>query len=154
MSVSGLALPYCTVDYANAILGTSNGDWLGLNASQKEESLQWGRIYLDTTYSCLPWPVDEDGAYIEVVPDAVQTANAYAAGAYLEGLYFLVEDGSLRGRTRVEVRAGSVMSRVDYDAYLASFGWDDPTPLITAILGAIGCGPNKGFIQNIKLLRT
>ena len=150
MAVSGLALPYCTTDYANSILGLSNGDWLGLNASQKEEALQWGRVYLDGTYSCLPWDETESE-----VPEAVQTANAYAAGYYLEGLYFLTEDGSLRGRTRVEVAAGSVMSRTDYDAYLSTYGWNDPSPLISAILAAtLQCYPNKGSITNAKLVRT
>ena len=154
MAISGLPLPYCTAEYASTILGTSNGDWLALSVSQKEEILQWGRVYLDNTYSCLPWPEEGDADYVEAVPTAVQTANAYAANAYLEGTYFLVEDGSLRGRTRVEVAAGSVMSRTDYDAYLSTYGWNDPSPVITAILGAIGCGPTKGSVQSPKLIRT
>ena len=151
MSVSGLAAPYCTSAYADTILGLGNGDWLGLSSSQKDEALQWGRVYLDATYSCLPWDEEEE----PVIPDAVQTANAYAAGYYLDGLYFLTEDGSLRGRTRVEVAAGSVMSRTDYDAYLATYGWNDPTPLISAILAAtLQCYANKGSISSAKLVRT
>ena len=154
MTIAGLPLPYCTTEYADAIIGLTSGDWLGLSSDQKEEALQWGRIYLDNTYACLPWPEEDDEDYLLPVPEAVQTANAYAAVEYLEGTYFLVEDGTLRGRTRVEVAAGSVMSRTDYDAYINSYGWNDPSPVITAVLGAIGCSPRKGYVQSPKLVRT
>ncbi|RLF44888.1 MAG: hypothetical protein DRN17_03615 [Thermoplasmata archaeon] len=101
-----LATPYCTIDEATDYLGESV-IWEDAELIQKNNALFWGRVYLDSTYSCAIF--DETDP-----PDEIKYANALLAEDWLDGS--LIDDGSkVSGSVKMKrVKAGSVESETEY----------------------------------------
>lgn len=101
-----LVTPYCTVSEANTYLVGSSA-WADANTTQKNSALFWGRIHLDSKYSCVAF--DEDDP-----PDEVKYANALLAEDYLQGT--LLDDGTdVNGRIKLKrSKAGSVETETEY----------------------------------------
>jgi len=101
-----LVTPYCTVAEANTYL-TGSEIWSSANTSQKNNALFWGRVHLDSTYSCAVF--DEADP-----PDEIKYANALLAEDWLDGS--LIDDGSkVSGSVKMKrVKAGSVESETEY----------------------------------------
>ena len=130
MSVQGLPTSYADVAYADSVL-LPDEPWASASTPDKEEALQWGRIYIDTQYAC---DFDEDDPN-----DSVKTANSELGNKHLTTALFdsdvAAAENVRRGLTGEKVKAGSVESSKRFDAY-ASFSKVDRFPDVTAILEA------------------
>jgi hypothetical protein len=132
MSVQGLPEAYCTVAYADSVLGEQL-PWDSAETADKEAALQWGRVYIDDNYSCAFDPNN--------VPESIQTANAILGNYHLTAPLYdsskVEGEQSERGLTGNKVKAGSVESDKSYDPY-AAMAKLDAYPDVTAILGTGG----------------
>ena len=138
--ISGLPDPYCTLVYADDINDQSS-DWSAASTADREDALQWGRVYQDSAYT---YSVTID----DPAPDALQTANAILADYHLRGELFTAD-----GSTNViasSVKAGSVESSVEY---ASATGWSDPAPEVTMLLTGYA-SPTTSEVLTAKLLRS
>ena len=145
MSITGLPTSYANVAYADAI--NLAEPWLSASDTLKENSLQWGRVYIEKTYRVL---------FDQTNPsDAVKTANSMLANYDLTTALFSTASSTTpqRGLTKTKVKAGPTESEKTYDA-TRSNTWNDPFPQVTALLNLDGlCPIAKGGIQSTVLLR-
>lgn len=98
---------YCTIAEADVYLAL-NYDWAAYSSDEKQSYLDWGRIYIDSVYTCL----DDDGESYDdtTAPDELKHANAIAAVAQSEGSLFSDEKAVIEE----SVKAGSVESSKRY----------------------------------------
>lgn len=142
--VPGLPTAYCDVAYAETINGGGEV-WDAVNETEKENALQWARVYMDAVYTYTV-EFEEDAA-----PETIQTANALLAVYQLQGELFPATDTS-RGTTMKRVKAGPVESEVEYDPYLSS-NWVDPAPYVTMLLSEYATSTSSGS-SNVFLVRS
>jgi hypothetical protein len=151
MSIQGLPEAYCTVAYADSVLGDTL-PWDNAETADKEAALQWATVYIINTYSC-SW--DEDGD----VPENVQTATAILGNYHLTSPLYdasaVQAQVDSNGLIKNKVVAGSVESEKEYDAYVSK-EWIDPYPDATALLYVDGvCVLAKGGgLGSTSLVRT
>ena len=138
--IPGLADPYCTLAYADGVNDQSS-DWAAASTAERDDALQWSRVYQDAVYSYTV--VIDDPA-----PDALQTANALLAVYQLRGELFT--NATTSGVVEESVKAGSVESSVKY---ASASGWDDPAPEVTMLLTTYAV-PTTSEVLNATLIRT
>ena len=145
MSITGLPVAYANVAYADLInLATP---WTTATTTAKENSLQWGRVYIEKTYRVL---FDQDDP-----SDAVKTANSMLANEDLTtALFDAASSGDpAKGLKSTKVKAGSAESSKEWDTNKSN-SWVDQYPEITALLALDGlCPIAKGGVQYSPLLR-
>jgi len=145
MSIAGLPESFATVAYADGI--NLSAPWPTATTAQKENSLQWARVYIEKTYRVL-----FDKSYPS---DAVKTANSMLANEDLTTPLFNAESAGKpqKGLKKTRVKAGPAEAEREYDTNRSSL-WVDPFPEITALLNLDGlCPIAKGGIQSVPLLR-
>ena len=132
---------YCTVAEADADLASLvYVDWTVFTEAEKEEFLSWGRVYIDSKYTCL---YDETDA-----TDDIKNANALAG--------FLQSQGNLFSKTTeinsVSVTAGTVSSTKNYTL---GKGIKDNDPLFVQIKALlIGDCTTSGGTSSVGLDRN
>ena len=145
MSITGLPTSYANVAYADLI--NLAEPWLSASGTLKENSLQWGRVYIEKTYRVL---------FDQTNPsDAVKTANSMLANSDLTTSLFSAASAGkpAKGLRMTRVKAGPAESEKEYDTTRSNL-WVDPFPEITAILNLDGlCPIAKGGIQSQVLIR-
>jgi len=143
-----LPTAYCTVAEADGI--NSSTDWLTLNDTEKQTALDWGRVYLDSNYSC-------STAIDTTTPqDEAKLANALLGDKYAQGILFNHQDHLLTyGQNGKTVKAGSVSSSTTYNSSLIMQLGSDPFPDVSAAIASL-CSPTNvlGCIKNADLLRS
>lgn len=135
---------YISVVDADSIL-VDSAEWVSLTTEKKELAISWGRIYIDTNYSCL---IDETAP-----SDSVQYANALFADQYVNGSLFETQGGRANTKTTTSetTKAGSVEVSETYAVNSSGNTIkSDPFPDISAILFQDGCkfvpaGAGVGF---------
>lgn len=125
---------YISVVDADAILVDST-EWNAQTTKKKELAISWGRIYIDTNYSC---------AIDETAPsESVQYANALFADQYVKGSLFETQGGRANTKTTTAetTTAGSFTVSETYAVNSSSGDVmnNDPFPDISAILYQDGC---------------
>jgi len=80
-------------------------DWLALDEAAKDDHLSWGRIWIDSLYTC---PFYDDDSNLP--PDEVQHANSLAGYANFNGTLY-ADSQTVKSTT---VTAGSVASSKTY----------------------------------------
>ena len=135
-----LVTPYCTLDEAKVFLKGSE-TWENAETSAKNNALFWGRVYIDSNYSCVT--IDPSA-----IPEEIKFANALLAEDYLEGT--LIDDGSsISGNiTMKRVKAGSVESETEYGSGTKS---GNPQDDVDRLLHDL-CTKKGGSVT--KILRT
>jgi len=143
-----LPTAYCTVAEADGI-NTSTA-WMTLLDSEKQTALDWGRVYLDSNYTC-------STAIDTVTPqDAAKLANALLGDKYANGILFNHGDFLLTyGQNGKTVKAGSVSSSTTYNSNLIMQLNSDPFPDVTAAIASL-CSPTNilGCLKNADLMRS
>lgn len=99
-----LTTPYCTIQEATTFLGESEA-WENAEKPERERALFWGRIWIDTHFSCDFAP---DNA-----PDELKFANALLAEDWLEGK-LITETAPSKAIKRKKVSAGAVSTETEY----------------------------------------
>lgn len=143
--LTGLPIPYADASYADTINLVL--PWTTATTNQKDQSLQWGRVYIQQTYNVL---FDQDNP-----SDAVKTANSMLANENLTTALFEAASAGkpAKGLTSTEVDAKGVKTKKSWDANISN-NWIDPFPEITAILSLDGlCNIKRGGLQFVPLLR-
>jgi len=147
--ITGLPTPYCDLAHGNDVNGETE-EWVSASNDEREAALQWGRVYMDSSYT---YGTDSAGEYyneVDPVPDGIQTANALLGNSYLKGELFDAEtqSGTI---TRQDVKAGSVETRTDYDIGTASAN-ADPVPAVTGLLAGYA-SRSGGTVSSPTLVR-
>ena len=143
---------YISVADADIILADSS-EWMGSTTERKELAISWGRIYIDTNYSCV---IDETAP-----SDSVQYANALFADQYVKGSLYSSQGERADSKTTVSetTKAGSVEVSETYAVNNASGNvvQSDPFPDISAILYQDGCSyrpaGNGGSFKTVPFVR-
>ena len=141
MTIDGLPEAYCDVAYADNINASSA--WVAASTTEKEDSLQWARVYFDDKYTCNYW---------DTAPTNVLTANAMLGEEYLldSSLFFDGETTVPKVKSKF-VKAGDVEARdVFYDDHVVSE--TDNFPRITALVGNV-CYIASGSFGSSTALR-
>jgi len=143
----GFSDGYCDVAYATSLLGTS-APWISTTSVNKEDSLQWGRVYIENTYKV---PVNISDTEIN---DALKNSNAILANEHLKSDLFLTARSSAPEKGLIEktVQATPVKSTKKYDPNISS-EWLDPFPQVTAIMASGGWKVTKGGITTVPMIR-
>ena len=66
--ITGLKAAYCVVSFADTVLA-NNATWAAFTDDKKEDSLQYGRLYIDANYSFNSFVTGS-------TPEYLQLANA------------------------------------------------------------------------------
>jgi hypothetical protein len=137
------ALPTPYITLANAeIVNAGVTEWDAASETEKNNSLSYGRAFIDQKYSCNTF--DEDDA-----PAEIQMANALFAVEYLKGVLF---DEPSTNVVEESVKAGSVSAKTKY-ARATGTSVIDPFPTITAILYGT-CYLNSANTRSVSLIRS
>ncbi len=100
-----LITPYLTITEANSFLTSSI--WEDAEIPTKQHALEMGRLYLDSTYSCIEF--DEVNP-----PEAIKYANALLAEDFLQG-YLIKKGGTVEGTIKKKrSKAGPVETETEY----------------------------------------
>lgn len=94
---------YCTALESQTIL-SNYPDWLALTDEVQNENLSWGRVYIDSLYTC---PYDDTNA-----TENIKEANSYAGYMNFKGTLF-AESSEV---TSTSVTAGTVSSAKTYQS--------------------------------------
>ena len=100
--------PYISSTEADEYLEDSAA-WNNATDSEKDQALFWGRIYIDTNFTCSALIADPANP-----SENVKYANALLAEDWLEGTLFQGEDTRKGTMVHKRVRAGSVESQKSY----------------------------------------
>lgn len=146
-----LTTAYCTVEEANTV---NNSDaWNVLLEQERQTALNWGRVYLDSYYSCGVYNhVDLDDIDDEAVVNAFKAANAVLGDKYANDELFEATATTNSKIAEKQVKAGSVSTRTKY-ADPAVGETYDPFPEVSAILSGYCTYKNSGF-QMHPLIRA
>ena len=98
--------PYVTVAEADVYLANST-IWQASTTEEKDTALFWGRLYLDSNYSCIYFDSDSP-------PDEIKYANSLLGEDYLDGT--LIKTGSeSSGKVKLKrSKAGGVESEKEF----------------------------------------
>lgn len=101
-----LNLPYCTLSEADSYLEGSSS-WESAEDEAKNTALFWGRVYIDSNYSC-PSLTETN------VSDEIKYANALLAEDYIEGTLLPSSGSKKPSITSKRSKAGPVESEIKY----------------------------------------
>jgi len=143
----GFSDGYCDVSYADSLLVLVT-PWISTTVTNKENALQWGRVYIENTYDVPVTITDSE------INDALKNANAILGNEHVqEDLFFTARNAAPeKGLTEKTVQATPVKSTKKYDANISS-EWIDPFPQVTAILASGGWKVVKGGITTVPMIR-
>lgn len=126
----GLPTPYVTLAVADDLLVSA--EWIAATDDDKSEALSYARIFIDSKFIC-NFPEDNP-------PTEVQVGNALLAERRLiDGTLLPLETG--KGLKRTKVKAGSVSTEKEYNAYASKN--PDKYPDIMALIG-VTCNRSTG----------
>lgn len=123
---------YCTIAEADVFLANS-AIWSEATDTEKTSALFWGRMYIDSKYTCVDWAtLDTTPDY----PEELKYANALLAEAYLDGSLFEFDETGGRVLTSKRIKADTIEIEKRYqgDRSFSTGSALDPFPEITALL--------------------
>lgn len=144
--MSIVAETYVTLVEADTINSPEVAPWEDTEDAAKQEAIEWATVYMDSMYVIEL----DDGVS---TTDVLRTSNALLANEYLKGGMFDQHSGAGLGVVAEEVKAGSVMTKTEYNASIAT-GWVDPYVYVTALMSTEGYGTQQGGASSPQLVRT
>ena len=147
MTIQGLPTSFADVAYADLI--NLSTPWTTGATADRENALQYARIYMSRTYK---FNFDIDNP-----PDIVKTANSILANYHLtEDLFRTSRNAApAKGLKSNKVDADGVLVEKHYDTNRSN-SWIDPFPEVTAMLlvdGVCSLGKSQGGISFAPLVR-
>ena len=113
-------------------------DWLALDVAVKDNHLSWGRVWIDSNYTCPEYAAhDDDGSAYEFAPEEVKHANSLAGYANFSGTLY-ADTQTLKSTT---VTAGTVTSS---KSYAGSYTKSDPMLIQADALMDYNCTLTSG----------
>lgn len=148
MSVQGLEDGFADIAYADSMLGATAKPWASTTDTNKEDALQYARVYMEKTYRDNSFDLDSD------FPDYLKTCNSILANEHLSESLFESESNSKTemGLTSKSVKADVVETKKEYDPVYSS-KWKDPFPSVTAIMVVNGASLMVGGVRTVSMIR-
>ncbi|MCP3665745.1 MAG: hypothetical protein GY696_25160 [Gammaproteobacteria bacterium] len=114
--------PYCSKAEADTYL-TGDASWAALTDAEKDTALYWGRMFLDSNYTCIVF--EEDDA-----PDEIKYANALLAQDYNDGTLLQAGGQSSGVIKRTYDKAGSVVTEREYQGGMTTTSYQTDVGMV------------------------